>query len=276
MEQPSVFEYANFRDYLGELFEYKHTQNKRFTKAKICRDMGLGNTRSYFQDIINGKYLTPVKANLIAESFELNKGETKFFKVLVNFNQAFDDPQEREFCFEQLLAMKQASCDEIPVGKYEYYRKWYHSVIKMMLSIIDVSDNFVPLQKQLKQELTLREIQSSIIILNDLGLIYQNDKGFWKPSNQILTTPEYCESDLVKSYQIESLAQAQKSILINNDHNQRTITKMLSFSQTGQEKVMEALERFSNEINVIVSEDSDTEDRIYQMILTLFPHSQGV
>lgn len=275
MKRPDIFDYNDFRKFLEDMFAYKHRENKKFTKAKICRDMGLENTRSYFQDILNGKYLTPVKANLIAKSFELPKGEAKYFKVLVNFNQAFDDPEERDFCLEQMLSLKKISGEEIDESQYEFYRRWHHSVIRMMLSIVDVNDDLSPLRKRLSQELSTKEIEKSLALLDSLGLIVKDENDNWRPSNRVMETPSYCASEVVKSYQVESLKQAERSILKNEDIPQRTITKMLSFSDEGLHKVMEAVERFSNEINVIVSEDQKREDRLYQMILTLFPYSKG-
>lgn len=275
MERPDLFDYNNFRIFLEDMFAYKHSLNKRFTKAKICRDMGLENTRSYFQDILNGKYLTPVKANLIAKSFELTKGETKFFKVLVNFNQAFDDPDERDFCLEQMLSMKRVNGEEIDEKQYEFYRRWYHSVVRMILSIVNVNDDVTPLQKKLSQELSLKEVEKSIRLQDKLGLIKKDSDGYWRPSTQVMETPRYCKNEFVKSFQVESLMQAEKSILKNEEIPQRTITKMLTFSDEGMTKVIDAIERFSNEINVIVSEDKKQADRLYQMILTLFPHSKG-
>lgn len=275
MKRPDIFDYNNFRTYLEDMFTYKHNLDKRFTKAKICREMGLENTRSYFQDILNGKYLTPVKANLIAKSFELPKGEAKYFKVLVNFNQAFDDPEERDFCLEQMLSLKKITGEEIDESQFEFYRRWHHSVVRMMLSIVDVRDDVSPIQKKLNQGLSQKDIEKSIDLLTRLKLIQKDEDGYLRPSNQVVETPKFCANDLVKSYQVESLIQAERSILKNEDVPQRTITKMLTFSDEGLQQVMSAVERFSNEINVIVSEDKKREDRLYQMILTLFPYSKG-
>lgn len=275
MKRPMVFDYNNFRTYLEDMFNYNHSINKRFTKAKICRDMGLEKTRSYFQDILNGKYLTPVKANLIAKSFKLPKGEEKYFKVLVNFNQAFDDPVERDFCLEQMLSLKKIKGEEIDISQYEFYRRWNHTVIRMMLSIVDVENDFSQIQEQLAQDLSLKEIEKSINLLNKLKLIKKDKQGYLRPSSKVMETPQFCSNDIVKTYQVESLIQAERSILKNKEIPQRTITKMLAFSKNGLESVMAAIERFSNEINVIVAEDSDREDRLYQMILTLFPFTKG-
>ena len=57
--------------------------------------------------------------------------------------------------------------------------------------------------------------------------------------------------------------------------NKRTITKILTFSAEGNKRVESAIDRFSNEINTIVSEDEDEPDRIYQMLITLFPYTKS-
>ncbi|MCP4460422.1 MAG: hypothetical protein GY816_20730, partial [Cytophagales bacterium] len=57
--------------------------------------------------------------------------------------------------------------------------------------------------------------------------------------------------------------------------NKRTITKMLSFSKEGNNRLEMAIDRFSNEVNTIVSEDKNESDRIYQMLISLFPYSKG-
>ncbi len=276
MERPDVFKFKNFREYLREMYEYKHSLDHRFTKAKICRDMGLMNTRSYFQNILNGKFLTIVKTNLLIESFELSPHEGKYLKVLVNFNQAFDDPDEKGLYFDQMLSLRKATGIEISEEQYSYYKKWHHSAVRMLLSIVNVSEDIRQVQKHLLHDISLKEIEKSIALLKELKLIAKNDEGFYKPTETIIQTPAYCRNELVKGYQIDALKEAQKSLLSDYDFPKNTITKMLSFSEEGYSRVMGAVERFSNEINVIVSEDEDIDDRIYQMILTLFPFSQGI
>jgi len=43
-EKPNIFSYNNFRNYLLDFYEYKHSEDKFFTKASICRELGLPNS----------------------------------------------------------------------------------------------------------------------------------------------------------------------------------------------------------------------------------------
>ncbi len=98
----------------------------------------------------------------------------------------------------------------------------------------------------------------------------------------MIRTPQFCKDEVVLSYQKRVLEQA---MLINpsitNQENEnvlrkRTLTKLLTYSQSAHEKINDAINRFNNEINAIVSEDTEEADRLYQMVVSLFPYSKGV
>lgn len=212
------------------------------------------------------------------EVFELPKGEAKYFRILVNYNQAFDEPDERELFFEQLITMKKSSGREVDTSQYEYYSKWYHSVIRATLDIIDATPNDIQLiRKQLVPDISAKQIKDSLKLLLDLDLIFEDENGFLKASDIIIRTPQYCRDEAILRYQKEILEQAQHVFPLKpkSGLNKRTITKMLTFSEEGNKRVEAAIDKFSNEINTIVSEDDNESDRIYQMLITLFPYSKG-
>lgn len=278
VEKPDIFDYSDFRIFLNDLFNYRHFVDKKFNKSFVCRELGLVNSRSYFQDIVNGKFLSPIKVPLMVEVFELNKGESKYFRILVNYNQAFDEPDERELYFEQLITMKRATGREVDTSQYQYYSKWYHSVIRATLNIINATEDDVALiKKQLIPDISAKEIKDSLKLLKKLNLIYLED-GYLKPSDTIIRTPQYCRDEAIIRFQMQVLEQAQHVFPSNHKSglNKRTITKMLTFSKDGNERLEAAIDRFSNEINTIVAEDQGESDRIYQMLISLFPYSKGV
>ncbi len=278
MNQPDIFDYSDFRIYLNDLFNYKHLQDKKFSKSFVCRGLGLENSRSYFQDIINGKFLSQVKVPLMIDVFELTKDETKYFRILINYNQSNDTPEERELYFEQLLSLKKSSGREVETYQYEYYTKWYHSVIRATLDIIDATVKDITLiRKQLIPNITAKEIKESLTLLKKLNLVGENEDGYLKPSDIIMRTPQYCRDEAILRYQQEVLEQAQKIPVKRNKTglNRRMITKMLTFSAEGNSRLESAIDRFSNEVNTIVSEDNNESDRIYQMFISLFPYSKG-
>lgn len=278
MKKPNIFNYSDFRKFLNDLYGYMHFKNSLFTKAEICRRLGLPNSRSYFQDIINGKYLSQIKTSKIIEIFKLSDIESRFFRIMVNFNQAFDKPDERDMYFEQLISFNKTEIKEIDKAKYDYYSKWFYPAIKSILGIVDVRDenDYIEIKKMLIGNLTKKEISDSLKKLKRLDLIKKDENGYLRPTDKFLETSRNTSNELVKSFQIELLGQAQKAIINESITSKRTITKALTFSDEGLIKVQDALNRFSNEINSIIEHDHKKPDHLYQMILTLFPYTKGV
>ncbi|MGM0443704.1 MAG: TIGR02147 family protein [Fibrobacterota bacterium] len=277
MNRPDVFDYKDFRTYLADMYTFRRSSDKSFSKARICRELGLENSRSYFQDILNGKFLSPYKLPLLMEIFELSRDEQKYFRVLVNYNQTFDAPDEREIYFEQLLSLKQLTGHEIDPRQFEYYLKWYNPVIRATLDIVDIREDETPdLRRWIIPDIGLQEIRESITLLTDLELIYTNPEGYLKPSDKIIRTPKACRDEAILQFQNNALAQARQ--VLNTPTRagmeMKTMTKMLSLSRPAMEQVYRAVKRFSNEVNTIVSDDENSPDRVYKMILTLFPYAR--
>ena len=61
-KRPNPFDYNNFRAYLRHWYACAHSHDpKTYTKAKICRTLGLPNSRSYFTDVLNGDCVSQLK-----------------------------------------------------------------------------------------------------------------------------------------------------------------------------------------------------------------------
>ena len=70
---PNIYDYNDFRKFLGDFQEAKRSVDRRFTKSAICKELGLPNSRSYFNDVLNGKpvsgtYITAVWTGLSLDS----------------------------------------------------------------------------------------------------------------------------------------------------------------------------------------------------------------
>jgi uncharacterized protein (TIGR02147 family) len=245
-----------------------------FSKSYICKKLGLPHSRSYFQDILNGKFLSPLKIPLIIEVFNLNKEEAQFFRALINYNQAIYDSEEREFLFEQLISLNRTPKVIISTKEYAYYKEWYHSVVRAVLNIIDFKKNgdYLKFARQIFPPITEAQIRSSIDLLLQLELIKENDQGFLKPTGKVITTNSYSQDEIIKLYQLKSLSIAREAILKNRTQSQRVITKMISISEDGYSRILNNVEKFNSEIDTIVHADENSAESVYQLDIVLFPH----
>jgi len=272
-EKPDIFNYNNFRLYLSDYYDYRHRQDTSFTKSYICKELGLPNTRSYFGDIIGGKYLSSIKIPLFITLLNLDKNEATFFRALVNFNQA-TDPDERELFFDQLISLNQTPHSILPSRKIlKYYKEWYNPVIRTLLHVINVKNDFAYLAKTVHPPITVKQARESIRLLLSLELVYRTTEGFLKPTNNVLSTGPFNNDDLVMQYQLECLNQARKVILHKNQQPRRIITKMMGISRDAYIKIEKKIEKFNSEITSLVHKDEHSADRVYQLIMQLLPHS---
>lgn len=253
-QKPSIFDYNDYRTYLEDLYSYKRQLNKKFSKAFICKELGLPNTRSYFQDVLNGKFVSKLKVSLFIKAFNLNDAEAQFFRALVNYNQAVDDPKERELHFEQLISLNQTPKSIISSEEYAYYKEWYNSVVRAVLNVVDFRKNgdYLKFSRQIFPPLTKTQARDSVNLLLELGLIKENDQGFLKPTEKVISTGAYAKDEMIKQFQIKTLEIARDAILKNQRQSQRVITKTLSISEEGYNRVLKNIEKCNSEINSIV------------------------
>lgn len=272
--KPNVYSYIDFREYLSDLYKYKNKRNKNFSKTYICKELGLKNSRSYFQDVLNGKFVSQIKLPLLIRIFKLSKDEAIFFRLLVNYNQTLDDPEEREFFFEQLISLNKTPKVILDSVTYSYYKDWYNSIVRAVLNIVDFKQggDYLQLARQIFPPITELQAKKSIQLLLKLNLIKINKKGFLKPTNQVISTGAYAKAEIIKQYQLKSIKIAQDAIIKNTNQSQRIITKTMTVSSEGFNNVLKNIEKCNSEINSIVHKDDKKADKIYQLNIVLFPH----
>jgi uncharacterized protein (TIGR02147 family) len=187
--KPNIFEYHDFRKFLADLFAFRHRLDHKFNKSFVCKKMGLINSRSYFKAVLNGRVVSKNKVEDFIRTFELDKLEAKYFRILVNFNQATDTGEEREWYFEQLQ-----SFGGIPhrQEKQETGRtienECHYNSIRAVMGITDFQDDFNYLVKHVYPQITTVEAEEAVRNLSRRGLIRKDERGFWKPVENLATS----------------------------------------------------------------------------------------
>lgn len=271
--KPNIYEYNNFRTFLRDFYEYKHAENRYFTKAFICRELGLPNTRSYFNDVIGGKQVSAQKLTLFIKMMKLSNDEANYFRALVNYNQC-NNPDDKEMFLDQLIALNRTPKEIMAAKNYSYYREWYHSVIRALLAIVDFKDDYAKLAQMVFPSIPPTQAKESIRLLGQLEMIKQDEQGHYRPISKVISTGSYMKDEIIKSYQLKSLEVARVSITQNKRQNQRVLTKVISISDSAYTAIEKRLERFNAEVTSIVHKDTEKADRVYQMLQVFYPQSQ--
>jgi uncharacterized protein (TIGR02147 family) len=268
--RPNIFSYNDFRKFLSDFYAFRHGGDPTFSKAYICRELGLPNSRSYFQDVLNGKPVSELKVTLFIKLVKLDNDEARYFRVLVRFNQC-NDPEEKELLLDQLVTLNRTPQRVLSAGAFSYYKEWYHSVVKAVLEVVDFKDDYADLAKRVLPPITTRQARASIKLLLDLGLIAKNELGFYKPTDKVISTGPFAGDDIVRQFQVKCFDAARFAIVNSDKQPKRILTKTISISGAGYRRLEKRLEKFSAEIRTIVHKDELRADKVYQLAIALFP-----
>ena len=270
---PSIFHYTDFRKFLGDLQKWKQGKDKGFNKSNLSKLLGLPNTRSYFTDVLSGRRVSDVFIERFVGIFGLTKGESKYFRALVKMNQA-ENTNEREIYFDQIISLNRTPKKILDQKIFEYYKNWYNGTVRALLNIIDFKDDYPALAKKVFPPITPKEVKNSIQLLRSLELIAVDVKGFLRPTDKAISTPDYIKDEVVRQYQINSLELAKWCILKNPDLPQVIATNVISVSQNGYKKLEKKIQSFRSEINALVHNDEDHAEKVYHFDILLFPNSK--
>lgn len=270
---PNIYEYNDFRKYLADYQKARQSFDKSFTKSLFSQLMMLPNTRSYFNDVLKGKKVTPTFSERFINVMELDKDEAQFFRVLIKFNQA-ENLSEREIYFEQLISLNRTPKKVIDKNTYAYYKNWYNSAIRALLYIHDFDTDYVRLAEKVFPPISTKQAKESITLLKKLNLIIKDKNGYYKPTEKSITTSDYVRNEIILQYQLKCLELAKSAILKNKKQKQLITTNTISISENGLQLIEKKIQKFRSEIRSLVHKDKNKADKVYQLDILMFPNSK--
>lgn len=273
-ELPDIFEYIDYRKYLDDYYVKRKSIEADFTHEYICHRLGQENARSYFSNVINGRTdMTPVFIDRFINLLELKPDAAKYFRALVNYNQTVS-PHEKEFFFDQLVRLNRTPHQVVDPNAYEFYKEWYHSAVRALLDIIDVQSDYKALSVKLYPPITLKQARDSIGLLDRLGLIKKNEKGFWKPTEKIIVTGDFIKDALVKQFQMKCLEHARFALARGPGQACKNLTLTASISDKAFERMMGRLKQLKTEFRSIIHTDEKQATKVYHLNVNFFPMSK--
>lgn len=267
---PNIFEYNDFRKFIADYQQERARQDKSFSKSNLCKMLGIPQSRSYVKDVINGKKVTSTYIERFVRVLELDREEAQFFRVLVKFDQA-ENADEHELYFSQIISLNRTPKRVLDKKVYAFYRDWRHSAVRAMLDIIDFNGDYKKLASSLVPPITPKQARESIRLLKSLGFICRNDRGFYKPADKAITTPDWEKSEIIKQYQVQLLNLARDAVMRQKRLPQRMSTNLLTISEKGYERLQNRIAQFRAEVRSIVNKDESPADRVYLCGIVLIP-----
>ena len=264
-----IFQFTNFRKYLDEYQVARVQTDPDFTRAGACALLGLPKTRSYYNDIIKGKKLSDRMVPKFVEVLGLKKKEARYFETMVNMDQA-KTATERNAFFEDLLKQHPDSHRILDEDAYEYYNHWYNSVLFAALDVVDVSDDLEPVQKLFFPKVSVGTLKRSLELMERLGFVRKNEKGFWKNCRDSVSSGVYNNSDLVRQYQLQCFELSKQALLANDERSSDMGTFTFSASDDAFKAIAREIQGLKARVRKIIMLDKKKATGVHQLNIHLF------
>jgi uncharacterized protein (TIGR02147 family) len=271
----NIFDYLNYQAFMRDYYEARKRQNGFFSYRFMGKVLGLDP--GFLVKIIQGKILLPERAiPAVAKLCKLGEKETEYFEALVRYGRA-KRPDDIKARFERLLALRGLESRPLELNQYDYYKKWYNSVIRALLTFWDFGGDYEALAARVRPRISAQEARESVALLEKTGIVRNDAAGHYEVLGPPITTGEKWQSTAIRNYQQESIELALQS-LVNDPKAVRdisTVTVAVRFSDL--EEIRARIRELRQSLMHILTEgltEGGKPDCVYQINFQAFPLSR--
>ena len=266
-----LFGYLNYRDFLRDAYEERHSGDWRFSHRYIAERAGFDS--SMFNKILQGKRnLTERMVKVFADIFCNDDREKAYFANMVAFNQAKTHSESRQY-LEKLVATKECKVEDLAKDQFEYFDHWYHAVIRELVTFYPYVGDDAALGLMVRPPITASQVKSSIALLERLSMIRKNEEtGMYEQMQGLISSGSESYSTAVNSYIQQNLDVAQTAMDRFSKDERNLSTLAFACDESTYDELVEMVRRFRREILAKVSQ-CGKPNRVFQLGMQLFPLS---
>jgi uncharacterized protein (TIGR02147 family) len=267
---PRVVDYLNYRDYLEDFFLAKKEEKPEYSYRVFNSRAGI-KSPSHLKSVIDKKRnLTTNTIGQYTKALNLKKTtEKKYFEFLVLYNQE-KCLDKKEVYFNRLMEEKRKkNLTLIEQAQFNFLSKWYNVVIYVLLDMKDYVLNDPQILSVLKVKISKKKLEESFSTLILLGLIKENDQGFYKQTSGAISTVDEIKDMAIHKYHKNMLELADNTLLDDDLESREFNGATIPIPISKLPELKDRIRKFRKEINQIAS-SYDKPSHVYQMNIQLF------
>jgi uncharacterized protein (TIGR02147 family) len=268
MEECSIFEYLDYREYLKDHYEASKRRFSFFSYRYISVKTGL-DASFYVKVLQKQMHLSLKSLPGIIRFLGLNKKECEYFTLLVRFNRAKQQDETRLY-FEKLIEFRELNTGTLNADKYEYFSKWYYVAMRELLNYYRFKGDYKSLGEQLNPPISEAKARKAIELLERLNLLKKNENGEFELTEQFVTTGESWNSLAIENFQKEMIRMAETSIDRLPKKDRETSTVTISMSRSSFNAMKDRIREFRKELLEMARMEQEP-DGVFQINFQIFP-----
>lgn len=268
--RPDLFQYVDYRTYLGDYVEWKLKANPSFSRRAFSQKY-FGSTGILYSVIGGDRDMGPKLRLRCAAALSLSAKENEYFDLLVQHNQAGTD-MERNFLFNLLSKFRNSKPWVVRENQHNYYTKWYYAVVFNYLGLDQKKGRPSEIAADINPPLSVEQVEEAIQLLLDLEMIRKSDAGYALTRNHLVSGDAFRgEVALEYNRQVHGLSDGlvQKNFKGFKAFN----TQVMTVSDGSLKAIREKFSAFQEEVQDIVAKDKTT-DRVCTMIFQIIPNTR--
>ncbi len=271
--EPRILQYLDYRDFLRDYTAHRKNLDSKFSQRSFARDAGMPmSTASLLPAVIKGRrQLSQTLRVKFVKAMHMGERESRYFDLLVQFNQA-KGMQEKNFFFAQLAKFRSSRAQIVGETQYRFFSKWYFSAVWNYFGIDQKQKHSAIIAANIYPPLSTAQVEESIELLLDLGLIKKTASGYTVTDKHIYT--EKNVQAMAARQHIQELTGMAMEVFESLPAEVRQYNAlMFSISKSGFKTIQDRIRSFQEELREIIDRDGK-EDRIYTLTMQLFPNSK--
>lgn len=267
----NLFEYQNYRDYLRAYYNEQKVAKKSFSYRSFSKKAGIQAPSFLFYVIEGKRNLTKLSLVKISGAIGHSREEADYFENLVFFNQA-ETIHEKTLYYSRIVEIRRPiDIQKIPAERYDFYKAWYHSVIREVVTFFDFKDNYATLGAMLSPAISGKQARESVLLCEQLGFIEKDQQGLYhQTANVISNHPAPSDAYIIEKFQMEMLKLALQSYEQVPIYERMSSSTTFSISEETFNLFKMKTREFRKELAEIARLDS-SQERVYQLTMNLFP-----
>lgn len=272
-----IFAYSDYRVFLTDYYKAKKRDLPGFTFDVLAKRGGFSSA-SFPKLVIDGKRnLTNESTEKMIVGLRLKPKAARYFKILVDFNQAELLEDKVAFLKKIDAFRKKNSPEHILPDEYDYLKKWYHPVIREMTELPTFKEDPEWIGKRLVGKVGLGEISLSLEFLIKSGFLQRDNHGKLFKKDKTLATGKVSDKSIhaaiAKNFHLNMISHAKEAV-DKLPKEQRNVSNVIfSLSKESYQAALERINQLNLEILELAKSDKHVED-VYGLNINLFPLTQ--
>lgn len=274
MKDLDVTGHTDLIRFLNALYDAMKKDLGQYTYLAYTSDMGL-TASCNLGLVIQGKLkLSDKNCARIARALALTGNQHRYFTALLRYTNALTPEDRNEWFGKMKMYKENVLTHQLDLSLARYYENWYTPMIREMTGLAGFDGNPKWIRERLSFPLTIKQIQCSLTVLEELDVIKRGSDGKFTKSAARVSTEAEVDALSIVQFHLNAIEMGKEAItrLPGDARDIRAAT--VSLPNAAIPEVKKLIGSFLSAL-VDLEAKFGAHEEVFQMNMQFFPVTQN-